>query len=70
MFDVSVKMSGFYFERSGLLWLSILSQFPSEFVQSRSLELVLLITTTPSAGKTARCLLTEMSYIVVIADLA
>ena len=32
------------------MWLSILSQFPEDFVYARCLELALCITTTPSAG--------------------
>lgn len=34
----------------GLLWQSLLSQFPSDFVLPKCLELALYITTTPTTG--------------------
>nr|SVE69681.1 EOG090X02HV [Eubosmina coregoni] len=48
----------------GLLWLSILSQFPEDFVHPKCIDLALCITTTPSTGVSANQLMTVMGQIL------
>nr|CAH0100443.1 unnamed protein product [Daphnia galeata] len=48
----------------GLLWLSLLSQFPSDFVLSKCLELALHITTTPSTGVSSQQLMVLMGQVL------
>ena len=54
----------FQLNEPGLLWLSILSQFPPDFIHPRCLELALLITTTPSTGIPVVQLMTLMGQIL------
>nr|SVE75004.1 EOG090X02HV [Daphnia dolichocephala] len=48
----------------GLLWLSLLSQFPSDFVLPKCLELALHITTTPSTGISSQQLMVLMGQVL------
>nr|SVE72817.1 EOG090X02HV [Ceriodaphnia reticulata] len=48
----------------GLLWQSLLSQFPSDFVLPKCLELALYITTTPTTGVSSQQLIVLMGQVL------
>nr|SVE89762.1 EOG090X02HV [Daphnia sinensis] len=60
----SIWRQSFNQAEPGLLWLSLLSQFPSDFVLSKCLELALHITTTPSTGVPSQQLMVLMGQVL------
>nr|SVE82392.1 EOG090X02HV [Daphnia magna] len=62
--EMAVLESYSFLENTGLLWLSLLSQFPSDFVLSKCLELALHITTTPSTGVPSQQLMVLMGQVL------